>query len=446
LYVETVTFDEALAKLGVSRDATPDQVRRAYLRRLKVTRPEVNRDEFIALRNAYERVRMMLSFERAARDEGDEPTAVDPDPERRPQLDGGVAIAGHEVVSASPSPEPSGTPGPALLSAEVPEIVVQPMSIQELMARPPAEAAERLCKWFDDFEHRPDAVPPVPVILTLILSCVAAGEVTPARSLTDKLSAWLRRSGRETSLSAQGVVMWLAARELVGVATLVPPSVFVPIAEAALAGDLGKARSRLTELRVEKPDLARAALTELKIKAPMLASAVGWYLAPPPKRRRRFGGYGWQWIGMVGLFLIARLITWSARSGPRRSVDPPLAFVPARVQPPSVEQPAVKTDASATERLKHALGLFFQLGASVAETANRCNLTAAGELVRKVNAEVRDGNCPEAEKAMDTLRGMAAVSPAAAWKCVSQDVEDLHRALTTICTEAQKILDPRKPQ
>jgi hypothetical protein len=49
-----VTLDEALSELGLDRDAGADQARRAYLRLLKVRKPETDPQGFMRLREAYE--------------------------------------------------------------------------------------------------------------------------------------------------------------------------------------------------------------------------------------------------------------------------------------------------------------------------------------------------------------------------------------------------------
>lgn len=52
-----MSLDEALALLGVETSATPEEVRRAYLRKIRHRKPEVDPEGFQRLREAYELVR-----------------------------------------------------------------------------------------------------------------------------------------------------------------------------------------------------------------------------------------------------------------------------------------------------------------------------------------------------------------------------------------------------
>ncbi len=49
-----MTFEEALRNLGIDASATPDDIRRAYLRGIKVRKPETDPEGFRRLREAYE--------------------------------------------------------------------------------------------------------------------------------------------------------------------------------------------------------------------------------------------------------------------------------------------------------------------------------------------------------------------------------------------------------
>jgi hypothetical protein len=52
-----VTLDEALAELGVDRETSADAARRAYLKLLKVRKPETDPQGFMRLREAWETVK-----------------------------------------------------------------------------------------------------------------------------------------------------------------------------------------------------------------------------------------------------------------------------------------------------------------------------------------------------------------------------------------------------
>src|SRR4051812_21230352 len=56
-----MTFDEALRELGIDTSATPEEVRRAYLRGIKTRKPETDPEGFRRLREAYEIVTGALS-------------------------------------------------------------------------------------------------------------------------------------------------------------------------------------------------------------------------------------------------------------------------------------------------------------------------------------------------------------------------------------------------
>lgn len=57
-----MTFEEALVELGIDREASPDQVRRAYLKLLKTRKPETDPQGFMRLREAYDLMKEVVAF------------------------------------------------------------------------------------------------------------------------------------------------------------------------------------------------------------------------------------------------------------------------------------------------------------------------------------------------------------------------------------------------
>jgi len=454
-YDRAVTVNEALAKLGLSRHASPEEARRAYLRLLKKTRPEANQDEFIALRDAYECVRGMLEFNARFRVSDDAVASAEQQPKSDVVHRIPTPTAGRD---GEPRPTDSTHAFPPIprepVVADVAKLVVEgprekpvPPREEAVPTRTPAEEAMHLCDQFDAHGHEPDSVPPIVFTLRLIFSCLAARELKPARALSDKLSTWLRQSGRETFIGSELVAAWVTARELAEVAPVLPPPVLAPIAEAALAGDLGQATQKLTEFRKKAPSTARAALTELKIKAPWLATAVGPYLVPPPRVRWRWRPT-FRWPGSaipIVVFMLIRVLSslgTTTRSSSERPVEMPrnAALQPT---PPAQVFAQLAADAGPAARLKQSLGLFFQLTRSVAGTMEYCNMPPAAELVRMIEESVRRGDCSSADNPMIQLQQLKPVYAPEQWQCASEDVETLHRSLTLICAEAEKVFGPR---
>ena len=429
-----MTFDEALARLGLSRQSSQQEAKRAYLKLLKQTRPEENRDAFIALRDAYELVRAGIEWRDQARAAG----IVAPIPESDGEAHSGSTESERLRAALVSAPRESGEAKAERMVRVEFDARIQASAGEAAAARTPVEEARRMCQQFDEHGHEPGVVPPVAMTLRIIFWCLAAGEIEPARALADKLSTWLTRSGQEASLGPL-IPFWLSARELVAVAPAIPPRFFVPIAEAALAGDVAKAAKTLAPLQKDTPEVARSVLTELKLHAPWLATTVGWCLVPPQPRKRMTLKVP-AWVASLGIFLIFRLLTLANRSTPERTL--PAQFVaPQTWTPPDLVKKGTVGYARPTEPLKQALNLFFQLNASVGDTMTRCHLQPAQALVAEIGDQVRSGQCSHAESTMQQLQLSKDAYSVQEWRCAEVDIGALHRALTLVCAEARKVFD-----
>src|SRR6185437_543862 len=126
-----------------------------------------------------------------------------------------------------------------------------------------------------------EGILPVPTAIHLALKLQADGKVKTAAALIGAVAEWLQRSGLEMRLiRGNCAVMWAIARELSLLPASFPPPMRTAIALAALAVDLGQAKSDLIALGKRQPNAGRAAADQLRESAPMLAATFADALDP----------------------------------------------------------------------------------------------------------------------------------------------------------------------
>jgi hypothetical protein len=351
-----VTLDEALAELGIDRDAGVDQARRAYLKLLKLRKPETDAQGFMRLREAYELAKERLG----ARDElfraiaiartGAEPVLHTPEPvsfvhepasdvqdpvEPAAEAHGPAADVprppADDTHSPHPVDEPAGEPAEATAENEEPPPEPDPFEPLDeelldalLRVGEHTQAAELLARFLDAAaQHTEGPPPPVASTLQLLVTLHVEGAVAAAGALHASLSGWLAASGQEVRvIRGDAAVRWTLLRELASLSSAFPRAARSAIGRAMLAGDLGKANKDLVSLHAQQPAVARSAAKELRSKAPFLAAALADVLDPPivkpsahapaPPQRSWRGG----WALATVLIAALRLIAFGSRSTP----------------------------------------------------------------------------------------------------------------------------------
>lgn len=405
-YPARVTLDEALAELGIDRDADSDGARRAYLRLLKTRKPETDPEGFMRLRAAYELVKSNVAFLEAFRPRrpaASEPIAATIEPSAEgieapvegieapvegieapaegieasaegaaPSAEGAAPSAEGDAPSAegdAPSGDRIEAPAAGIhlpWAAETPlaEDEEAPVAhgniavMQALLARgdyPKAAVEARLIlAAAKDRLDRPD--PPVLSLLRLMLELHRVAEPATAREVSAAFAAWLAATGQESKLiRGHAAVLWTLVRELDGLKKRLPDSVRTLIARAALDGDLGLAKPALESFRRQVPSIASAAGALMRRKAPVIAAAVADTLDPPVSVEPPFArtarmpptnsssGRGIWFILMV-IMAVVRILLAIGRSSTPTTYAPSYADPPPAYAKPS-EWPSMTDDA-----------------------------------------------------------------------------------------------------
>jgi hypothetical protein len=311
-----VTFDEALRELGIDASATPEEARRAYLRGIKVRKPETDPEGFRRLREAYEIVTGALAQPRM--EPGPSPEVDEEEEETPPELAAlaarlkdlpaethleerlaalreavrdhprsqgvrwwlvqelGRAGRRDEALEALRQGEADGLPGflearavhfPGSIGPEdlsrletsgSPEVLAIAARVHMAGSRHEEAAAalgralDRLAEWENPALH------PVPVWLPRgILALEAAGKAADARALHDRLWSWLSGTGDAALLKLWGAdFSWRFVHELGQLDPAFPPELRRAAATAALER---KAEPAIEEAKLlQKSDSKRA--------------------------------------------------------------------------------------------------------------------------------------------------------------------------------------------
>jgi len=273
-----MTLDEAHRELGVERGASPDEVRRAYLRLVKTRKPEADPVGFRRLREAYER---------ALQPAADLP--VDDEWERWGQTES----ADVQEISSGEVTVPEEAPDAPLTPEDPFPLVAQAESLAE--QNETAEATGCMLRALEAGELSGLTQDSVRQVIDVILRLQADGALIESLRLHHRLRAILTGSGQEMELIDDGptAAVWSLLCELLDLPLDFPLEIRAAFARAVAAGDLDAALPDLWRFAGENPEAARAAADSLQC-LPLLAAAYRSTYArvrPPqeekPRRPRR---------------------------------------------------------------------------------------------------------------------------------------------------------------
>ncbi|MCA9699641.1 MAG: J domain-containing protein [Myxococcales bacterium] len=242
--------DEALSLLGVDAGADPRTVKRAYLRRLKKTKPERDPEGFKRLREAYE----LLEQEQDHQEE---------DHEHEPQPEFAPSSANVVEVPQPPSSEPRAS------FADCVHDIHMALEDGDL-----DRACEQAAAAIARSESMEAPALPAALMVDLTLSALSsASDPAPARYA---FRSWSAHSNVFDATRGELENDELAKLALVAELVELPPDFPRPVAQliatALFSGDPDSERDRLCDLTDERPAMAIHAQETLMRHAPGLAA------------------------------------------------------------------------------------------------------------------------------------------------------------------------------
>lgn len=259
-----MTFAEARRELGIEDGATPDMIRRAYLRGVKTRKPETDPEGFRRLREAYElltRVDGPELWKERGKEGGEEGAAeAEEEPAAPPKLRVNIPL------EPFPAREKADDRDPVELLAEAEALAArhEPAAAAAAALRALAAAERGLAD--QDFNRR---------AIGLILRLLAAGALTEADAVYDEIEDLFARAGGEaTLLDYATAVRWSLLNEIVRLSADFPPGMRAALALAAEAEDLDAALPELSRLCRLDRQAAEEAKAEIR-RLPLLWSAYG---------------------------------------------------------------------------------------------------------------------------------------------------------------------------
>ena len=341
-----------LEVLGLSGMPSEGDVRRAYLRQVKLHPPERDPDGFRTVREAYERLKGQLRVKQLIAGAIEPAAVVEPAP----------------VVEPAAVVEPAPVVGPAPIgdapAADEPEFVVEPDArrhpevacevdrLNRALERKDADGAAVAMTYL---YRRPliDEVPvPSPYLaLETFMELIESGAVERARALLDAFDAYM--SSSQIAYGGELAGRWRLSREVAAVCDF-DRELGRVLAQGLRAGKLYRASAELESAQVTYGnELERF----MKREAPTLWASVS-HLLKPPRRALSFGSgfsFGsWPvralWFLGFGLIRLCSSFGNYSYSAPEVSRLPPPSFEMQRSQADLREPPPAASVSDAVAR------------------------------------------------------------------------------------------------
>ena len=290
-----MTLDEALAELHIEAGVSAEEARRAYLRLIKIRKPESDPEGFRRLREAFELVR-----ERLASREGPRMAMIPallPTPRLEPTPIGLDEISGQDLPLKAPT---------TVLAVDSVAEFGQLLAHGDLAGA--AVILARLYATAPDGLHT--TLPPPRVAIDLLLRLHERDELAKARQLEQSLHHWLSATGNEVLALGSSAPGWLVVRKVGVLMGTVSPEVRTAMASASMTGNSELAYEAMTRWRMRDPPTAARDAVALRALGSPLSLELAQVLAP--SARRPFARPSDRRRPSVGRALIALMVTMSA--------------------------------------------------------------------------------------------------------------------------------------
>lgn len=301
-----MNLPEAYQELGIDPAASAEEARRAYLRQLKVKKPEADPNGFMRLREAYDLVRenieLLANLHKLGALHIPPPGAPDPLDAVAPAAP--AAVPPDETTASSDLPD--GWKVIDLPAAGRHEVIPQDETIRALMSKNKFQAAakELITQVEGAIGHGGTPVLPAVEIVELLCELHIREAPNAAAKLYNTLQEWFRTSKEEARfLRGELAARWVILGELNALPATFSKSARTAIARALQGGNLDDANLNLAELQARKPDVARRTADHLRANAPTLAHEFAGLLDPPVTVERPPSRATTGWAG-AGIFLL----------------------------------------------------------------------------------------------------------------------------------------------
>lgn len=401
-------FDEAVALLGLTPPFTAKDVRRAYLRLLKVHKPESDPEGFMRLRQAYE---LFEGVERVG------PPQAQPEP---------------GDVAAEPLADESSARDEPDTAATVPEVTAElepPAPEVDEAALPPWEravpddakvAAALLTEWLERAKSDPTAPPPpMTSALRVLWSMLDRRAFKTAGQLYRAIDDRLEQVG-----GAWGQLAWGMTQGLWEMRKSVPEHLYSPMVQAVATENPSRAAEALEAFAADRPRGAAELQNELSQRAPQLAAVFNRFLAaeePTPKiPKRSIAGSVW-WVVplLLGVLRVCRSTTETSAPG----YQPNPIVVAEREERIAVIDAAKKL--------------------TTAAEANGWVLMGANG--RAIQADMQTNDCADAHRRIAECYPLLVSASEAEKAAFRPLIEATHAAITARCGPARKTVDDLLP-
>lgn len=314
-----MTIQDALNVLEIERDVTPQQARRAYLRKVKRFKPERDPEGFRRVREAYDIVTPLLAVPPEAR-WFDEPEETPSEAADSPQPEPEAERLEVEQQAADPAQDAEDDVdedyGPELFFPQN----ATPEQLDEGIER----TYPRLMAAFEKARNGdPEHVVSGWLSLEVLAALSARGDWARACTLKTAIEIWQSElAALNERFSGSLAARWVLLAELVDRGPRLPSQVASTVGRTVLDDNPNIATIELAQYQRRDPQGASDALLQCKVSAPVLHALLAQHLKEITLPHFRPTGRRWVWgIAFLAYLLMKGVRVWTADVSPESAAN-----------------------------------------------------------------------------------------------------------------------------